>query len=687
MRKRFQNFVYIFIFILSLVLLQSCADKKVANDEIAADWDGGKVSAGELKELMETAYGNKESARKQPVGARYDLLNRHIEEQLLIAEAKQIGIPEKESLLNVSDLRIHTFKSRVQEVVDRKAAEVAYNTLVENKFFTKDRLQNFLDHDREEVHVSHILIAVPEGISGTDTLEYWKKADEIYEKAKSGQNFDKLADRYSDDNSIPKSRHGDLGFINWGRMVDPFQEAAWKLEPGEVSKPARTSFGYHIIKLHDRRSHWLELNTSHILISCPLRAHPAETTAAYDRAMMVLEKAKEPGADFSELARSYSEDEQTWTNGSLGFLTRNGMPQEYWDAALTLDDGEVGGPARTRYGYHIIKVNDRRLPEKSISDPDVKKEIIAKMTDIYREEIQQAATAVKDSVQKLYNTEYNWQNIQKAADRTKSAGKKEFEQWADMFSANELGMKLIEDDFDGLTLRDLTDNFKNYHEWAENVDKLNISQMAESIQWVKYLADLAKRMNIFEHPDVVAERESIQDAVMAREMNATEMITRIPITDSDTIRSLYERDKEWYSPKENPRSFEEARHQIEMDFRYRQWDEKRAQWIAELWNKYQVVINDDVVQNIYPTVEPLSEIVANERRNLRKKRKELAEEIRKQDQLKVRLKPGTTQTFTKDGKEYKVKIGKPIYREKGKEIDPQDADVKLTPKGKLEKQE
>lgn len=73
-----------------------------------------------------------------------------------------------------------------------------------------------------------------------------KKAEEIYKKAKSGAKFEELAKQYSDD--ISKNNGGDLGFVKRGMMIKEFEDVLFSLKEGEISKPVKTSFGYHIIK-------------------------------------------------------------------------------------------------------------------------------------------------------------------------------------------------------------------------------------------------------------------------------------------------------------------------------------------------------------------------------------------------------------------------------------------------------
>ncbi len=103
----------------------------------------------------------------------------------------------------------------------------------------------------EEVHARHILIKVPEDADEATRQAARERIDAIHAEAKSGANFAELAKQRSEGPSAPQG--GDLGFFGRGRMVKPFEEAAFALEPGAVSNPVETQFGYHVIKVEARR--------------------------------------------------------------------------------------------------------------------------------------------------------------------------------------------------------------------------------------------------------------------------------------------------------------------------------------------------------------------------------------------------------------------------------------------------
>lgn len=104
----------------------------------------------------------------------------------------------------------------------------------------------------EQVKASHILIQVPADAGDDEDAQARKQVNELKSRLDAGADFAELAREHSQDAAAP--RGGDLGYFQKGQMVPPFEQAAFSLEPGEVSEPIRTAFGYHLIKLADRKT-------------------------------------------------------------------------------------------------------------------------------------------------------------------------------------------------------------------------------------------------------------------------------------------------------------------------------------------------------------------------------------------------------------------------------------------------
>ncbi|MDH7516725.1 MAG: peptidylprolyl isomerase, partial [Bacteroidota bacterium] len=145
-----------------------------------------------------------------------------------------------------------------------------------------------------------------------------------------------------------------------GMTVPVFDEAVYSLRPGEIyPRPVRTLFGYHIVKLLDRRPTRGEIEVSHILVRIP-SDKPEDSLAAYAKIASILDTLRK-GGDFAELARRNSEDAVSGERGgNLGWVGRRRFVPPFELAAFELPVGGTSGIVRTTFGYHIIKVTGER---------------------------------------------------------------------------------------------------------------------------------------------------------------------------------------------------------------------------------------------------------------------------------------------------------------------------------------
>src|SRR5690606_34464935 len=119
------------------------------------------------------------------------------------------------------------------------------------------------DRLKEEIRAAHILVQVSPEAAPDDTLRAWNRIVEARNRALAGEDFGKLAGIYSDEPGAA-TRGGDLGYFTALQMVFPFEQAAYSTPIGSVSMPVRTRFGYHILKVLDRRPSQGEVEVSHI---------------------------------------------------------------------------------------------------------------------------------------------------------------------------------------------------------------------------------------------------------------------------------------------------------------------------------------------------------------------------------------------------------------------------------------
>jgi peptidyl-prolyl cis-trans isomerase SurA len=210
--------------------------------------------------------------------------------------------------------------------------------------------QTYRDSLPPQIAVSHILIKPKVG--GAQRAEALKRAEALMARAKSGEDFAALARQYSEDTGSAKDG-GDLGFFGKGNMVPEFEKVAFALKPGEVSDVVESSFGFHIIKGEGVSED--KVHARHILIIFPPPTEE-DDKKAYDLAERALK-----GEKFTDLARQYSEDSDTKERGGfLTFFRRDAPPPEFADTVSKMRLGDVAGPVKTKYGWHVIRLNDDR---------------------------------------------------------------------------------------------------------------------------------------------------------------------------------------------------------------------------------------------------------------------------------------------------------------------------------------
>ena len=130
---------------------------------------------------------------------------------------------------------------------------------------TKDLLQEAYERMKYEINASHILVSIDPTSSAEDTLKALKKINKIKDEFINGTSFEKLALKYSDDPSVSKN-NGNLGYFSSLRMLYSFESAAYNTPIGQVSDPVRTSYGYHLLKVNDKRKTRGDVKVAHIMI-------------------------------------------------------------------------------------------------------------------------------------------------------------------------------------------------------------------------------------------------------------------------------------------------------------------------------------------------------------------------------------------------------------------------------------
>ncbi|GAB3809159.1 hypothetical protein GCM10028819_49850 [Spirosoma humi] len=211
-----------------------------------------------------------------------------------------------------------------------------------------------------EVNASHILIPVSEYATPADTLTAYQASLALQKQAQDGADFAKLARENSKDVNTAENG-GNLGYISAFGVVYPLETAAFTTPVGRVAAPVRTRFGYHIIKVNSRRPSRGRVRVAHILVRMSPSADEAGQKAAKERidgAYAQLQK----GESFEQVCRQVSDDATSKANGgTLPMFEPGRWVPAFEDAAFSLaKPGDYSKPVRTNYGWHIIKLIERK---------------------------------------------------------------------------------------------------------------------------------------------------------------------------------------------------------------------------------------------------------------------------------------------------------------------------------------
>jgi peptidyl-prolyl cis-trans isomerase SurA len=286
----------------------------------------------------------------------------------------------KLKVTEAEELKMDTAPSFVQELGGyRQQLEAPY---LIDKEMNKELVKEAYDRSVSEVKAAHILIqdvnakeAVRQG-KVVGKAEY-NKMMEIRKEILAGKiTFAAAALKYSQDPSV-KQNEGMLGYFSAFQMVYPFEEGVFTTEVGDMSMPIKTRFGYHLIKVYDKRVARGQIKVAHIYAKAPGKSTPEEIKKAKSKIEEIYALLKK-GRKFEELAKEYSEDKTSAKKGGeLDWFGTGRMLPQFEEASYALkSNGDYSEPIQTSYGWHIIKKLDyKELPTFEEKESDLKNRI------------------------------------------------------------------------------------------------------------------------------------------------------------------------------------------------------------------------------------------------------------------------------------------------------------------------
>ena len=479
-------------------------------------------------------------------------LNLLVNYKIKLAEAYELGYHEDPK-----------YKSELN-----KYTKQLQNTYLTDKETEERYLLEAYDRTKLEVNVSHILIRIES--DNIDTIQVYNKLNSL-RNSFGNSTTDEFKKKYNQDNLMIVE---DLGYFSVFKMIYDFENVAYNTPVGEVSEPFRTQFGFHILKVNDKRNSLGEVTVGHIMTY-------KSKTDAQERINNIYDSIQS-GKSFEYLAKKYSEDKNSsFKGGRLNPFSSgqiNSIPFE--NAAFNLDtDNNISEPVETKYGWHIIKLYNK----ENVKDFDqIKFELLNKLKKSSR--FNKITDSFYSFLLKRYNLSYENENLDyfiSIIDQSYLQGN-----WS-----------IPEEIDDEKILVKINNKILKYIDFAtfleDNQKKYNIISSKDLVY------DFYKRFidyNALEFYKNNLENENAEYRFVINEYREGLLLFNLmqekiwTLKDSDTINL-----REFYNENINKYvSFEDDRGKIIGDFQQFQ----EINWLNDLRSKHKVVINKKAVKRL-----------------------------------------------------------------------------------------
>jgi len=443
-----------------------------------------------------------------------------------------------------------------------------YTKQLESTFLTDNVTQEKLlleayERTKYEVNISHILIRMEE--DDNDTIEVYNKILNL-RKPLLKNHIDSLIKNHNNGKDLIVE---DLGYFSAFKMIYKFENVAYNTNVGEVSMPFRTQFGYHILKVNDKRNSLGEINVGHIMA---YKNKPGSKEKIYG-----LYDSIEKGSNFESLAIKYSEDRNTsYKGGRLDAFTSGQLNSlKFENMAFSLNTpNEVSSPVETKHGWHIIK-----LYSKNELKP------IGEMKSILLNKIKRSSRSsiISDSFYKMLLDKYNlnYEN-------------KNLKYFLSIINDSWEIPDTIEEDKILIKIHTKKYNFLDFATYLKKNERSINSKNKENIVRKMY-KDFIKK-NVLETYKDNLEYENLEYKYILKEYKEglllfdlmQEKIWNVASSDSINIKEFYQSNKSKYS------SFDDSRGEIISDYQ----DFLENNWINELRENNNVIINKKILKRI-----------------------------------------------------------------------------------------
>ncbi len=334
---------YKLLIIISFVFVQNLFSQD--SDPVLFSVEGNPVQLSEFEYIYNKNNGDLADYSKQSLEEYLDL---YVNFKLKVQRARELGLD--------------TIPSLKKELAGYRR-QLADSYLVDNEV-SEQLIKEVYDRKQHDLEVSHILILASAKANDNDVKRARAKIQTAFDALKNGEAFDAVAKKLSEDkNSAAKG--GNIGFVT-SMLPDGFYEfenAIYNTPVGSYSDVIRSDYGFHIVKVNEKRPARGEMEVAHILLRKKYKGQEVKNASAtMDSLYNVLQK----GGNFEDICKKHSQDTKTLNKGGyLGSFGINQYDIAFENAAFALkNDGDISKPIETKVGYHIIK----RISKKDLSD-------------------------------------------------------------------------------------------------------------------------------------------------------------------------------------------------------------------------------------------------------------------------------------------------------------------------------
>jgi peptidyl-prolyl cis-trans isomerase SurA len=366
-------FKKIFIPFALLIGLTFCSCAPEHSNIVLSKFDDQNVTMGEFEKAYLKNSNDSTVAQEDSIAELKNFLNVYTQFRMKLADAKSKGF-EHDPELN-------------KEMNDYKD-KIGITLFLNDKIVTPG-IKKLYNRRKYELRVSHIMFRT----DSADAEKVKALANAVLDSIKHGASFEEMAKKHSED-MYSKMRGGDINYVTAGELPSGFEDAMYSDSVGQVyPKVVRSPYGFHIIKVTDKKKRIPEIRVSHIFVPFARKGKEIDSAGAKAKIDSIYAMAK-AGQDFAELAKKYSEDPSTSSKGGdLGFVERRKLIPPLGETAFNLKVGEISNVVKSPYGYHILKVTDEKQIPPFDKDIDQLKEIFKKTR--YNEEYDSLVNSLK----------------------------------------------------------------------------------------------------------------------------------------------------------------------------------------------------------------------------------------------------------------------------------------------------